>query len=400
MGLRRRLLLSFLALFAVVFAATSAVTTYLVARAVEQRLHQQAQDLARLVDGLERPVLVNYLPVLRDLQRAEGLRVGELVAGRAPAGATGPGVFRVATRHGELILAYDVDVLSREQAAAVRPLAWVAGAGLLLVVGIGILTAQAVARPIEELARRAQALPAGDVSRVGGGPELDHLVDALNRMLAEVRRSERLGVMGQMAAGVAHEIRNPLSSMKMTVQMLREGAGDREPFDLLLREIERLELTAAELSGGSQPLKKEPAKLEAVVDEVLALMARRLEHLGVKVEKRYAAAPAAAVDVPRFKRCVMNLLLNGAQAMPAGGPLVVGVGPRDGRLRFSVTDAGSGVPPELGERIFEPFVTTKQDGVGLGLALTKRIVEDHGGAIGFDRGPGPGTTFWIELPHG
>jgi signal transduction histidine kinase len=400
MGLRRRLLLSFLALFAAVFAATAIVTTFLVARAVEVRLRQQAEDLGRLVDGLERPVLVNYLRVLRDLHRAEGLRVGDLVDGAAPADAAGAGVFRVSTRHGPLLLVHGADVVSREQAAAVRPLAWVAGAGLILVVAIGALSAQAVARPIEELARRAQALPAGDVARVGGGPELDHLVDALNRMLAEVRRSERLGAMGQMAAGVAHEIRNPLSSMKMTVQMLREGASDREPYDLLLREIERLELTAAELSGGSQPLRKEPARVEAVVDEVLALMARRLEHLGVSVEKRYAPAPTAAVDVARFKRCVMNLVLNGAQAMPSGGPLRVEVAPRDGRVRLAVTDAGDGVPPELGARIFEPFVTTKQDGVGLGLALTKRIVEDHGGTIGFERGPARGSTFWIELPHG
>jgi signal transduction histidine kinase len=136
-----------------------------------------------------------------------------------------------------------------------------------------------------------------------------------------------------------------------------------------------------------------------VVDDVLELMRRRLEHLGVRVEKSYAPVGEIKVDIARFKRCVMNLVLNGAQAMPAGGPLRVAVGPRDGRVRFSVTDAGAGVPADVGGRVFEPFVTTKQDGVGLGLALTKRIVEDHGGAIGYDTAPG-GTTFWIELPHG
>jgi signal transduction histidine kinase len=391
-GLRRRLLLSFLALFAAVFAAIALVSTVLVGRAVEARLQEQAVNLGRLVDGLERPVLVNYLRVLRDLHRADGLRVGELVDGQI---RDGPSVFRVPTRHGELVLAHAPDVLSKEKAAVVRPLAAVAVAGLALVAALAVLTAQAVARPIERLAATARALPKGDVAPVGGGPELDHLVEAMNRMLAEVRRSERLGVMGQMAAGVAHEIRNPLSSMKMTVQMLRESAADRDPYDLLLREIERLELTAAELAGASQPLRKEPARVEAVVEEVLALMARRLEHLGVKVEKRFSPVEAA-IDVDRFKRCVMNLVLNGAQAMPAGGALVVGVQ----GSRFWVTDEGNGVPADLGDKIFDPFVTTKRDGVGLGLALTKRIVEDHGGAIGYERGPGKGTTFWIELPHG
>jgi signal transduction histidine kinase len=395
MGLRRRLLLSFLALFGAVFAATALLAGVFVGRAVESRLRERAQSLAKLVDGLERPVLANYLRVLRDLQQADGLRVGELVDGDVPSGASGPAVFRLPTRHGELTLVHAPDVLTREKAAVVRPLVGVAVAGLALAAALAVLTAHAAARPIEELAARARALPAGNVKRVGGGPELDHLVDALNRMLEEVRRSERLGAMGQMAAGVAHEIRNPLSSMKMTVQMLRESAADKEPYDVLLREIERLELTAAELASGSQPLKKEPARLDRVVDEVLALMGRRLEHLGVKVEKRLAPAEAA-VDVARFKRCVMNLVLNGAQAMPAGGRLAVGV---EG-ARFWVSDDGDGVPAELGEKIFEPFVTTKRDGVGLGLALTKRIVEDHGGRIGFERGPGKGSTFWIELPHG
>src|SRR5438105_2891255 len=94
------------------------------------------------------------------------------------------------------------------------------------------LEAQTIARPLERLAEQAKALPAGVVARVGGGAELDHLVDAMNRMLAEVRRAERLAVMGRVAAGVAHEIRNPLSSIKMTVQMLREGVKEAEPYDV------------------------------------------------------------------------------------------------------------------------------------------------------------------------
>jgi signal transduction histidine kinase len=299
----------------------------------------------------------------------------------------------------ELVMVYRTQEISDEKSRATRPFVIMAVTGLALVAGLAYLTAQTIARPLERLAGQARALPAGEVLPVGGGPELDHLVEAMNRMLAEVRRSERLAVMGQMAAGVAHEIRNPLSSMKMTVQMLREGAAKPEPYDLLLREIERLELTAAELVGVSQPLRKEPVRLDAVVDDVLELMRRRLDHLAVRVERRYAPTPEVRVDVARFKRCVMNLVLNGAQAMPSGGPLRVDLAPRDGRVRLAVTDGGPGVPPEVRDRIFEPFVTTKQDGVGLGLALTKRIVEDHGGAIGFEPAE-RGTTFWVELPNG
>jgi signal transduction histidine kinase len=398
MGIRRRIVLSFLALFALVVAATAFLSTLLVADAVKRRQAAQTANLAALINGIESPVLRNYLPRMMELSGAEAVRVGTLVE---PPGASFPPlpderVFPASTRHGDLTVVYSSDVISREKTFVLRPFAIVAVSGMALFAVLGYLMAQAIARPLERLAGQAQALPGGDVQPVGGGAELARLVEALNRMLAEVRRTERLGAMGRMAAGVAHEIRNPLSAMKMTVQLLRGEAREPEPFDRLLQEIERLELAAAELTGVSQPLRRERVPLGRVVDEVLALMSRQLDHLGIRVEKRYAPAPDAEIDATRFKRCIMNLVLNGAQAMPAGGPLTVEVGPRGGRARLAVTDAGGGVPEAVRDRIFEPFVTTKQDGVGLGLALTRRIVEDHGGKIGFDPAPG-GTTFWIEV---
>jgi signal transduction histidine kinase len=394
MGLRRRLLLSFLALFAAVFAASALISTALVARAVERRLQEQTEHLARLF--AKNPGFAEG--VLRYVEEAYGAKSASLEP--SAGGPRGDGVFRAPVAPGrDLVMTWSPEAVSAEKTRAILPFAGVAAAGLVLVVVFGVLTARAAAKPIEDLAQQARALPSGEVRSPGGGAEIAHLVEALNRMLDEVRRTERLGVMGRMAVGVAHEIRNPLASMKLTVQLLREGAADREPHDRLLREIERLELTTAELSGASQPLRKEKARLEAVADDVLGLLGPRLEHLGVKVEKRYATAPEVEVDVARLKSCVMNLLLNGAQAMPAGGPLRVDVAPRDGRVRLSVADEGTGVPEGMGDRVFDPFVTTKRDGVGLGLALTKRIVEEHGGAIGYDRAA-KGTVFWIELPHG
>ena len=400
MGIRRRILLSFLALFVGVLAAAAALSTILIANAVDHRLSVQTQNLAALVDRMPRAAgFEENLRRLMTLHGAESLKVGAVSVGLTEGRTPGERVYRAPTKVGELEIAYSSEVVSREKAEAVRPFLVMAAAGGILVVVLASITAGTIARPLERLAEQTKSLPSGEVRRVGGGAELDHLVEAMNRMLAEVRRSERLGVMGQMAAGVAHEIRNPLSSIKMTVQMLREGAKDAEAYDLVLREIERLELIAAELTGASQPLRKEEVKLDTIVDDVLELMRRRLEHLGVRVERSFAPASEVPVDVARFKRCVMNLVLNGAQAMPAGGPLRVAVGPRNGKVRFSVTDAGPGVPAEIGSRVFDPFFTTKQDGVGLGLALTKRIVEEHGGTIGYEPAP-LGTTFWIELPHG
>jgi signal transduction histidine kinase len=392
MGIRWRTLLAFLALFMTVFLAAAGISTVLVRNAVERRLQAQVDQLARLADGMPPASLGNNLDYLRRLIGAESVRIG----GAAPP----PGAFRARSVHGEVAVVYDPTVVSRETSEVRRPLLFLGIAGLALVAVLGFLTAQAVSRPLERLAAQARALPAGEVKAVGGGPELDHLVDALNRMLLEVRRGERLAVMGRMAAGVAHEIRNPLSSIKMTVQMLREEADYREPHDRVLREIERLELITAELTGASQPLRLEESDLKTAVEEVLELLRPRLEHLGIRVERAFGELPRVRMDAARFKRCVMNLVLNGAQAMPGGGPLRIVLDAPDGLARLSVEDAGPGVPDGVKTRLFEPFVTTKEDGVGLGLALTKGIVEDHGGTIGFDPLP-RGTRFWIELPvHG
>src|SRR5579859_912341 len=262
MGIRRRILLSFLALFVGVLAAAAALSTILIANAVDHRLSVQTQNLAALIDRMPRASgFEENLRRLMTLHGAESLKVGTVSVGLTEGRAAGERVYRATTKVGELEIAYSPEVMSREKAEAVRPFLVMAAAGGILVVVLASITAGTIARPLERLAEQTKALPSGEVKRVGGGAELDHLVEAMNRMLAEVRRSERLGVMGQMAAGVAHEIRNPLSSIKMTVQMLREGAKDAEAYDLVLREIERLELIAAELTGASQPLRKETVKL-------------------------------------------------------------------------------------------------------------------------------------------
>ena len=394
MGIRRRILFTFLALFLLVFAVTVGVSTVLVSQAVEGRLAAQTTNLARFFQSNQgiatSPEILAHVRRAYDAERVEIVPMGIL--------PEGTGVFRAGVGDNrELVMTYDPDLISSQKRDAILPFALVAIGGVLLVLLLGFLTARTIARPLEALASQAQAIPAGGIRPVGGGAELENLVGVMNRMLTEVRRTEQLVVMGRMAAGVAHELRNPLSSIKMTVQLLRKDSPDKEPHDLLLREIERLDLAVGELAGEAQPLRKEPVALERVVDEVLELMKARLDHLSISVERCFSPAPKVEVDVARFKRCAMNLILNGAQAMPSGGPLQIAIDPRDSGVRFSVIDAGGGVPPEVKGRLFDPFVTTKQDGVGLGLALTRKIVEDHGGTIGVDEN-GKGSTFWIDLP--
>ena len=141
----------------------------------------------------------------------------------------------------------------------------------------------------------------------------------------------------------------------------------------------------------------EKVDLNALAGEVLDLLHPQLDHLSVTVEKRLAGAQEVCIDRNVFRRAIMNLVLNGAQAMPQGGRLEVGTARENGRVRFFVKDCGPGITEEQADRLFEPFYTTKEGGIGLGLAVTKRIVEDHGGKVGFSTSK-EGTTFWADLP--
>ncbi|HZL73702.1 MAG TPA: ATP-binding protein [Planctomycetota bacterium] len=423
MGLRRRIVLPFVALFTVAFAATVAAVLAVASRSVEENLLDRVRSLDDLVRNVDRITeFRTYADYLKTVYRADlaVLRQGEptpfctlpdglarqLRDFRPPERIFTPWNGFLALRQGESYLFFPPEVLADQKRAVVGPVLWIAGAGLAVAILAGVALAHSLARPLEVIASRARSLTGRADESLGpvpgGGPEISQLVDALNRMLETLRRSERLAVMGSLAAGVAHEIKNPLSAMKMTVQMLREGkpGPEREPYDLVLREIDRLDLVASELSATARP--GPPARdrvlLDVAVGDVLDLLARQLGHLRVDVERKLPSPVAVLGDADRLKRAAMNLVLNGAQAMPQGGRLSVELERSGGRVRLAVSDTGSGVPADLRDRIFEPFVTGRPDGVGLGLALTKRIVEDHGGRIGFDSSD-RGSTFWIDLPE-
>lgn len=408
MGLRRRITIPFLALFLIVSGTMTLLSARLVGDAVERRFQSQADDLARMMSSRGFPLNHQSLSYIREAYGADVT----VMQGHSVVDSTGlPSHEETMTMcapldlrergSARLMLHFPREIVDRERAAAVRPVLAVGAIATVLAMLLGLAIAHKTARPLERLAARVEQRGESPIPRVGGGREIDQLVDALNRMAEEIRKAEQFGVMGRMAAAVAHEIKNPLYAMKMNVQMLLETAADREPYHLLLREIERLELAAAELGGRTEKLTKESVPLARLVDDVLELLKLQLNHLHIAVEKQYERDDRIGVDVARFKRAVMNLLLNGAQAMPGGGTLTVAVRTLDrGAVRLSVSDTGAGIPSDLRPRIFEPFVTTKRDGVGLGLVLTKGIVEEHGGSIAFETSD-RGTTFSVDLPrHG
>jgi signal transduction histidine kinase len=237
---------------------------------------------------------------------------------------------------------------------------------------------------------------------------LERMSAALERARAEFARSEQMAVAGQLAAALAHEVRNPLTSARMTVEMLLAEERRPAPAEALgsvLEELGRLELVVDEMVTFARPTPPVLARVElpAVVEEVLTFMRRQLDHAHVRAASEFSpAARAARADRNKIKQVLVNLVLNAVQAMARGGELNVRVLPAGGggggRVALEVADTGPGVRPEDLDKIFAPFYTTKPGGAGLGLSVSRRIAEEHGGALSCVSAGGRGATFRLELP--
>jgi two-component system sensor histidine kinase HydH len=223
----------------------------------------------------------------------------------------------------------------------------------------------------------------------------------------KVRRSERLASLGRLAAGVAHEIRNPLSSIKGFAQyFVKRFTGQPEEqgyASVMVREVDRLNRVITELldfAGPKEP-HREPHSLEAVAEQALKLLAPDLEARNVAVVKDYEPGlPAVSVDRDRISQVFINILLNALESMETEGEIRLSLrrcGPPPA-VEISVADTGAGIPEGDLEKVFEPFFSRKKKGTGLGLAIVHQIVESHRGDIKVESQPGKGTTFRIRLP--
>jgi two-component system sensor histidine kinase PilS (NtrC family) len=230
-------------------------------------------------------------------------------------------------------------------------------------------------------------------------------------MEERVRRQERLATIGSLAAGIAHEIRNPLASLSGSIQVLRKDLdlkGDNQRLmDIVLREAERLNTIITEFLEYARPKASsiEEIFLSSLVDETIVLLRNNKNFReDIKITCEVASSVRVQADPQRLRQVFWNLLINGCQAMPKGGEIRISATPSSPNnddtewLRVTITDSGQGIARDDIDKIFYPFFTTKTGGTGLGLAIVYRILEDHGATIDVESEPGKGTRFIIMLP--
>jgi signal transduction histidine kinase len=228
----------------------------------------------------------------------------------------------------------------------------------------------------------------------------------LRKTEAQLIRSEKLAALGQLAAGIAHEIRNPLTSINILIHSLTENFpsenAHREDLQVIEEEIRRINEIVDQFLRFAKPASPlfEKTNLIPIFEEILQLLRPQIERGKIKVKKEFEPLPLITVDKEQVKQVILNLLLNAVQAMPKGGHLTLRgqASESDRWIRLSIQDSGIGIPGEDLNKLFDPFFSTKEGGVGLGLSIAHRIIDQHHGKIEVESAPGKGTLLMVWLP--
>jgi signal transduction histidine kinase len=271
-----------------------------------------------------------------------------------------------------------------------------------------VASAEVVLSGIDSPARRVgvsvEVIGEGD-TRMGTLVKFKDL-ESRERIGTQLQVSERLANLGRITAGVAHEVKNPLNSMRIWLENLKASLPDVDGLPLqavrvLDSEIDRLDSVVKRFLDFTRPpeMHQEELNLKEIVEEVLAVERPEFSKANIKIEARLASdVPNVLVDKPLLRQGLINLMVNALEAMPDGGQLFVALRRRGEMAEIEIRDTGRGIAPEHRQRIFQLFFTTRKGGSGIGLASTFRTIQLHNGSIEFESEVGRGTTFRIDLP--
>jgi signal transduction histidine kinase len=227
-------------------------------------------------------------------------------------------------------------------------------------------------------------------------------VTAITSIHNDLRQKEKLAVIGQMATAIAHEIKNPLSSLKGFTQLQQEkDKGDDQYYPIMLNEIDRINTIVTDLLilGRPNTAQKQPKNLKNIIEYVISVIEPHSDRLNVQIEVELKDSPTILCDENHLKQVFINLIKNAMEAMTQGGTVKISSIVVGEFVEISVIDEGCGIEPEKLKKLGEPFYTTKQNGNGLGLMVTKKIIEEHYGKFVIDSELNVGTTVTVALPH-
>ncbi|PLY03628.1 MAG: sensor histidine kinase [Desulfuromonas sp.] len=235
--------------------------------------------------------------------------------------------------------------------------------------------------------------------------KLRHQADELLEIEEQLRRADRLSALGELSAGMAHEIRNPLGSIRGTAEIIRDGIDKKDKryefAEILVKEVDRLDGVVRDFLNFARPsaVGQSSVPICEALTEVVTLTRQQAIKNNVEINLAPVTRPAlVAGDLEHYKQAFLNLVLNALQVMPDGGKIDISCAETGESLKIFFNDSGPGIPVELHDRIFNPFYTTRSDGTGLGLAITHRIIDSNGGKLSVESLPGRGATFIVELP--
>jgi len=295
-----------------------------------------------------------------------------------------------------------------------------------LVFGLGIILAVFLSwmytKPIHNVVNAARSVAAGDLTpelTTDRKDEIGELTKAFNYMVQKLREeraleeklreAEHLSGIAQLGKSIAHEIRNPLNFISLSIDHLKtkyipNQCEDKEKFVSLItsikHEIQRLNKLAGDFLdyGKSLRLTLQDVDIEGLINEVISLVSAKAEKDSIKISFQSGGLPNLSADPELIKTCIFNIIINAFQAMPDNGTLTVTTKVSNGKAYIIIEDTGIGVSKENLPKLFDPFFSTKSTGLGLGLAMTKRVIEEHGGRADFQSTEGKGSTMTISLP--
>jgi len=230
--------------------------------------------------------------------------------------------------------------------------------------------------------------------------------ESARRIEDEIEMSRRLSASGRLTRGVAHEVKNPINAIVLHLQLLQNKLQQIDPdtrrhMDIIDSEIHRLDRVVQVLVDFTRPrdLHPEEVDFQRLLEDVVTLAAPDAEQQNVKITREFSSEPLVVkVDTDFMKQAILNVILNGVQAMPRGGILNISSRREDEMIVTAIRDQGAGIPPEVQEKMFELYFTTKKNGSGIGLAQTYQVMQWHYGSVDFESIAGRGTTFTLRVP--